>query len=58
MQTLLAAMLTLQAPLETMEQQQKTNEMMMERQRKANKNQARLQEQMAKKDVELSQVQR
>ena len=41
-----------------MEQQQRTNEMMMEQQRKANENQARLQEQMAKKDEELAQVQR
>ena len=41
-----------------MEQQQKTNEMMMEQQRKANENQARLHEQMAKKDEELAQVQR
>ena len=40
------------------EQQQKTNEMMMEQQRKANETQARLQEQMAKKDEELAQVQR
>ncbi|XXG47447.1 hypothetical protein AAC387_Pa02g2093 [Persea americana] len=41
-----------------MEQQQRTNEMMMEQQRKANEIQARLQEQMAKKDEELAQVQR
>ena len=32
--------------------------MMMKQQRKANKTQARLQEQMAKKDEELAQVQR
>ena len=41
-----------------MEQQQWTNEMMMDQQRRANETHARLQEQMAKKDEELAHVQR
>ena len=41
-----------------MEQQQRTNETMMDQQRRANETQAKLQEQMAKKDEELAQVQR
>ena len=40
------------------EQQQKANEMMVEQQWQANLKQARLQNQMAKKDEELTQVQR